>query len=268
MKKQTKKEIYAEFGIEFDGKQIKAPEFGFIPPLLINGNEKIGHGVYHFSTLPTNQLFEVIINDRNYTIPGTCPCNCPGCYATKGNYNYPDIKIGLAIKTILVRKYPEFVIAAINAQIKADRVELLRIHASGDFDIVNTEFPEVKIWRNVANNNPGVKIWSYTKVKSAETAFDDIANINIVKSIVPGCGFNFGHCDYILNTFKKLKAENKSVYVCRCGIDKNQHCVNCTGCSKNEYVLFIEHSTGYKAEKDLAFGELKELIEGQPSQKD
>ena len=49
MKKQTKKEIYSEFGIEFDGKQIKAPEFGFIPPLLINGNEKIGHGVYHLA---------------------------------------------------------------------------------------------------------------------------------------------------------------------------------------------------------------------------
>ena len=90
MKKQTKKEIYSEFG----------PEFDFIPPLLINGNEKIGHGVYHFSTLPTNQLFEVIINNQNYTIPGTCPCYCKGCYATKGNYNYPDIKIGLAIKTI------------------------------------------------------------------------------------------------------------------------------------------------------------------------
>ena len=268
MKKQTKKEIYAEFGIEFDGKQIKAPEFGFIPPLLINGNEKIGHGVYHFSTLPTNKLFDVIINNKSFTIPGTCPCNCPGCYATKGNYNYPDIKIGLAIKTILVRKYPEFVECAINAQIKADHVELLRIHASGDFDIENTEHNEIIIWRNVAINNPDVKIWSYTKVKAAETAFDDIANINIVKSVVPGCGFNFGHVDYIIDTFKKLKANNKQVYICRCGIDKNQHCVNCTGCSKNEYVLFVEHSTGYKAEKDNNFEVLKSMIESQPSQKE
>lgn len=266
--KTSKKEIYAAYGIKFEYGKIEAPEFGFIPPLLINGNEKIGHGCYHFSTLPTNQLFEVIINDRNYTIPGTCPCHCKGCYATKGNYNYPDIKIGLAIKTILVRKYPEFVIAAINAQIKADRVELLRIHASGDFDITNVECSEIDIWRNIAINNPNVKIWSYTKVKNAEDAFDDIANINIVKSIIPGCGFNFGHCDYILNTFKKLKANNESVYICRCGIDKNQHCVNCTGCSKNKYVLFVEHSTGYKAEKDPLFNELKDIIEKQPAQKD
>lgn len=266
--KTSKKEIYAAYGIKFESGKIEAPEFGFIPPLLINGNEKIGHGVYHFSTLPTNQEFNVIINNKSFTIPGTCPCYCKGCYATKGNYNYPDIKIGLAIKTILVRRYPEFVIAAINAQIKADRVELLRIHASGDFDITNIKCSEIDIWRNVAINNPGVKIWSYTKVKSAENAFDDIANINIVKSVISGCGFNFGHCDYILNTFKKLKANNESVYICRCGIDKNQHCVNCTGCSKNKYVLFVEHSTGYKAEKDACFEELKSVIENQPAQKD
>lgn len=265
----TKKEIYAAHGIELEGGKIKAPEFGFISPLLVNGNEKIGKGCYHFSTLPTNQEFDVVINDKAYTVKGTCPCYCQGCYAMSNNYlrYYNTIFPALALRTILVRKYPEFVQAAINAQIKADHIELLRIHASGDFDIVNTEFPEMKIWRNVAINNPDVKIWSYTKVKSAETAFDDIANINIVKSVIPGCGFNFGHCDYILNTFKKLKAENKSVYVCRCGIDKNQHCVNCTGCSKNEYVLFVEHSTGYKAEKDSAFAELKELIESQPAQK-
>lgn len=268
MKKQTKKEIYREFDIEFNGKQIKAPEFGFIPPLLVNGNEKIGHGCYHFSTLPTNQEFKVIINGKEYIVRGTCPCNCPGCYATKGNYNYPDIKVSLAIRTILLRQYPDFVERAIKAQIKADKVEQLRIHASGDFDTENKEKPEADIWRNIGRKYPNVKIWSYTKVKTAETAFDDINNINIVKSVIPGCGFNFGHVDYIIDTFKKLKANNKQVYICRCGIDKNQHCVNCTGCSKNEYVLFVEHSTGYKAEKDNNFETLKSIIESQPSQKD
>ena len=56
----------------------------------------------------------------------------------------------------------------------------------------------------------------------------------------------------------------KSVYICRCGVDKNQHCTNCKGCSKNDYVLFIEHSTDYKAENDPCFNELKEIIERQP----
>ena len=265
----TKKEIYAGYGIELENGKIKAPEFGFISPLLVNGNEKIGKGCYHFSTLPTNQVFNVVINNKSYSVKGTCPCYCQGCYAMSNNYMryYNTIFPALALRTILIRKYPEFVKAAINAQIKADHIELLRIHASGDFDIVNVNCPEVDIWRDVAINNPDVKIWSYTKVKSAENAFDDIANINIVKSIISGCGFNFGHCDYIISTFKKLKADNKNVYICRCGIDKNQHCVNCTGCSKNEYVLFLEHSTGYKADQDNKYNELKEIIEAQPSQK-
>ena len=60
-----------------------------------------------------------------------------------------------------------------------------------------------------------------------------------------------------------LKAIGKAVYICRCGIDKKQHCTNCRGCSKNEIVLFIEHSTEYKAEKDPAFAALKAIIDAQ-----
>ena len=105
--------------------------------------------------------------------------------------------------------------------------------------------------------------WSYTKNEIAEKAFDDLKNVNIVKSIVPGFGFNFGHCDYILMVYKALKAMGKDVYICRCGIDKNQHCVNCKGCSENTFVLFIEHSTSYKAESDPAYSELKSIIESQ-----
>ena len=66
-----------------------------------------------------------------------------------------------------------------------------------------------------------------------------------------------------LAEYKALKAIGKNVYICRCGIDKNQHCTNCTACSKNDFVLFIEHSTEYKAEKDPLFPVVKELIENQ-----
>lgn len=119
------------------------------------------------------------------------------------------------------------------------------------------------MWREIAIANPDVVMWSYTKNVKAETAFDDIDNVNIVKSIVRGFGFNFGHIDYIIKVYNALKAMGKSVYICRCGIDKNQHCVNCHACSKCEYVLFVEHSTDYKAEKDPRYNEIVELIEAQ-----
>ena len=92
-------------------------------------------------------------------------------------------------------------------------------------------------------------------------ALNALENVNIVKSIVPGCGFNFGHCNYILDTYYKLISEGEKPFICRCGIDKNQHCNNCTKCSTCKYVLFIEHSTEYKAEKDPCFETIKKVIE-------
>jgi len=148
---------------------------------------------------------------------------------------------------------------AILAQIEADNIQLLRIHASGDFFSANY----IEMWREIVNRCPSCVFWTYTKNPAAEKAFDDYSNINIVRSIIPGVGFNFGKCEYIIKAYHALTAVGKRVYICRCGMDKNQHCTNCRGCTENEFVLFIEHSTGYNAEKDPAFPELCALIERQ-----
>lgn len=260
VKKSSKKEIYKSHGIEYKNGKILAPVFGWINPLLVDGNTKLGKGVWTYSTLPTNQIYNVVINGMSFAVKGTCPCFCHGCYATKGNYNFSSVVNSLAVKTILARDYIDFVRAAIIAQIEADGIQLLRIHASGDF--FSAEY--IEMWREIVKACPACVFWTYTKNPAAENAFDDMDNINIVKSIIPGIGFNFGKCAYILKAYEALKVAGKSVYICRCGIDKNQHCTNCKGCSKNEFVLFIEHSTGYDAEKDPLFPLVKALIESQP----
>jgi len=257
--KKSKSEIYAEYGITFQNGKILAPNFGLIAPLLVDGNEKIGKGVFHFSTLPTNKTFAVDINGVVYNVQGTCPCHCVGCYATKGNYNFKGVRLALAIRTILARFNQDFVKNAILAQIKAENVKAVRIHASGDF------FSDsyVEMWKSIISECPDTNFWTYTKKTDAENAFDSFPNANIVRSIVPNCGLNFGHCDYILSTYETLKANGETPYICRCGIDKNQHCADCKGCSINRYVLFIEHSTDYKAEKDPLFNSAKAIIESQ-----
>lgn len=257
--KMSKKEVYKALGIEYQSGKILAPEFGWIQELLVDGNSKLGKGVWTFSTLPTNQQFTVEINGKEYVIGGTCPCSCPGCYATKGNYNFSGVRKSLAIKTYLAKNFPEFVKNAIIAQIKACDIKLCRIHASGDF----FGMQYIVMWREIVKESASCVFWTYTKNKVAENAFSDLQNINIVKSIVPGFGFNFGKCEYILKVYNALKEIGKPVYICRCGIDNNQHCTNCKGCSKNEFVLFIEHSTGYNAESDPLFPELKAIIESQ-----
>ena len=260
--KTGKAAIYAQYGIEYKDGYILAPLFGWIRPLLLDGNSKLGKGVWTFSTLAGNIDYHVAINGIDYTVRGTCPCNCKGCYAQTGFYRMPDVIRANAIKTILAREHLDFVKRAIIAQIHADNIKLSRIHASGDF--FSNDY--VQMWRDVCIECPECTFWTYTKNREAESAFDDINNINIVKSCIPGYGFNFGHCDYIIRLYKALTEAGHSVYICRCGIDKNQHCTNCKGCSKHDYVLFVEHSTSYKAEQDPYYDELKAIIEAQPGE--
>lgn len=263
-KRISKKDIYSKYGIQYDPKtgKILSPGFGWINPVLVNGNDKLGKGVWTFSMLPTNEEFTITINEIDYTTCGTCPCKCVGCYACTGCYNFYSTKKSNMIKTLLARYELDFLKRAIMAQIEADKIQLLRIHASGDF--FSPEY--INAWREIVKEAGKTVFWTYTKNKEAENSFNDLSNINIVSSIIPGFGFNYGHCEYIINVYKALKEAGKDVYICRCGIDKNQHCVNCKGCSKNKYVLFIEHSTNYVAENDQLFPVLVDIIENQPIQ--
>ena len=64
--KNSKKEIYAAYGIEFKNGRILAPVFGWIAPLLVNGNAKLGEGIFTWSMLPTNETFTVEIDGEVY----------------------------------------------------------------------------------------------------------------------------------------------------------------------------------------------------------
>jgi len=269
MKKASKKEIYAKYDIKYDPKtgKIYSLLFGWIRPLLVDGNAKIGKGAYHFSTLPTNRIYSVDIDGKHYDVKGTCNCTCMGadgkisCYATKGNYNFQSVIRSLAKKTLLCYESLDFVRRAIMAQIEADNIKLVRIHAAGDF--FSMEY--ALMWKTIVDTFPGVVFWTYTKNKACESVFDTCANGNIVKSFLPNGKMNFGHCDHIMAMYELLKASGKKVHICFCGIEKYagipaKHCTNCHSCATCDYVLFIEHSTDYQAEKDPLFPALVEMI--------
>ena len=258
----TKKAAYAEQGIEYKSGKVFSPCFGWINELLKIGNGKTGKEVYTFSLLPGDCEFTIEIGGIEYTIKGSCICKCKGCYATAGNYNYDSTIRSLAINTYLVNYHLDFVERCINAQLKYLGKGEIRIHAAGDFNTINPD-DYAAMWLRIAKKFSSFRFWTYTKVKKYETLFDDLKNANIVKSIIPGIGFNFGHCDYIINAYYTLKDLNQSVYICKCGIDKNQHCERCGICATYKYVLFVEHSTGYKAEKDPLYAKLCEIVNNQ-----
>ena len=260
-KQLTKKEVYAKYGIKLENGKIVSP-IGNICELLKEGNTKTGKLVYTFSLLPGTCEYTVDVDGHVYTVKGTCKCDCIGCYAKTGKYNCTGVIRSMAINTYLVNNHINFVKACIMAQLECIGRGEIRIHAAGDF---NTKNPDqyAAMWLSIAKQNNTFRFWTYTKVKQYETLFDNLKNANIVKSVIPGIGFNFGHCDYIINAYYTLQDMGKSVYICKCGIDKNQHCEKCGVCATYEYVLFIEHSTGYNAEKDPLYAKLIEIVNNQ-----
>lgn len=257
----NKKEIYAKYGIEFKSGKIFSP-IGWTGELLKVGNSKTGTLVYTFSILPGNGEYSVEIDGKECTVNGTCVCNCSGCYAQTGFYRMSSVIKSLAINTILVNNHLDFVKRSIMAQLETIGRGEIRIHAAGDF---NTTDPDAyaAMWYDIAKRFNSFRFWTYTKIKQFETLFDDLKNANIVKSVIPGIGFNFGTCEYIINAYYTLKSLEQSVYICRCGIDKNQHCERCGVCATYKYVLFLEHSTAYKAEQDPLYEKLMEIVNNQ-----
>lgn len=230
--------------IKFHGTEINE--------LLVNGNAKIGKNVYHFSTLPTCEN------------GGTCFCTCAGCYGTKGNYNFKSVRNALKVRTDVARQDLDFFKSEIVREIVKHKVKFVRIHATGDF--FSREY--VEAWQIIAMTCPNTVFWTYTKsfghgFDDALNALNALPNVNIVKSIVDGCGFNFGHCDYILDTYYKLLSEGQRPYICPCGTDDSVHCNECHKCAEREYVLFLEHSTGYNAVSDPLYSEVKKVVENQ-----
>lgn len=242
--KMTKAMIYAKHGINYNPKTgtIDTP-IGPMKELLKVGNSKTGAKV---KTWSMNQ--------------STCPVHCPGCYANYGCYQFANVKESLRKNTEIARDHLDFLNRALRAQIETFKAGTeIRIHAVGDF--FSGEYLEM--WHEIAKDYPEMIFWTYTKVRAFENAFADLDNANIVKSIVPGFGFNFGHCDYVIGMYKALRKLGVKVHICRCGIDEDQHCAGCHKCSECEYVLFVEHSTDYKATEDPRYNELVELIESQ-----
>ena len=242
MSRVNKSLIYAKYGISYKSGKIETP-IGVMNELLKVGNSKTGAAVRTWSMNQT-----------------TCPCHCVGCYADYGCYQFRSVKESLRKNTVLATEHLGFLDRALRAQLETfkDGTEI-RIHAVGDF--FSGEY--LMMWHDIARDFPRLIFWTYTKVRAFENAFSDLENANIVKSVVQGFGFNFGHCDHVIEMYKALRKLNVKVHICRCGIDPDQHCAGCHKCSECEYVLFVEHSTDYKAEEDPRYAELVELVENQ-----
>ena len=255
-------EHFKKWGVEYKGGKINSP-LGWIRPPLKKGNGKLGETVWSWTMLPGTRMYDVVINGASFTVKGTCVCECDDCYAFTGRYVFDNVRRSMAINTILANKYIAFlrkVLCAMCEAIAEAGDGELRIHVAGDFN-TKTKLVYMMMWKNIVNQFPEIKFWTYTKIKEAEGLFDGCKNANVIHSIVPGCGVNYGTCDYVMKTYEKLKAAGESVAVCPCGVDDSRHCAGCSGCVNYTYTLFLLHSTNdYNAKKDPDFPKFCEFL--------
>ena len=79
------------------------------------------------------------------------------CYAQKGAYSWSNVKPAFE-KRYELTKTDNF-INLMNSEIKRKKVDFLRIHDSGDFYSKSY----IQKWFQIANDNPNVKFYAYTK---------------------------------------------------------------------------------------------------------
>lgn len=79
------------------------------------------------------------------------------CYAQKGAYSWSNVKPAFE-KRYEITKTDNF-INLMNSEIKRKKVDFLRIHDSGDF----YSKAYIQKWFTIANDNPNVKFYAYTK---------------------------------------------------------------------------------------------------------
>lgn len=286
--RRTKKVIYAEQGIEYrskDGRIYCDLLNTWIKPVLKVGNDKVGKQVRTFSIgagnkAIDNEVMEKVLENvrEQYTnvsadvlrmmCGGTCNCNCKGCYAQTGCYQFFSVKMCIARHTFLTRTAAgiDWLRRAIIAQIEADKIKKIRIHAAGDF--VSAEY--VNMWTAIMVAFPDVIAWTYTKRTFDEIeVFESLNNVNIVDSMWNG-KINYGTCGHIISLYHEMKAAGLDPWICKCGLDKTLpeneqvHCSNCGHCFTHDYVLFLEHSTDYEPENDPLYPEFLKLVASQP----
>lgn len=265
MKKQLRQLIESMPGVKVAGNNVIVNDERYPLP-LVRGNKKIGRGVWHASTLAGCRVWSCYDKDGNLHLErGTCACQCAGCYGCHGCYLFNGVIWALMQRTRFLRNEPAAYFHCVKAQIIAQHVKILRVHATGDF-----LQGEAAGWYDVFKYAPGLIGWTYTKLPIAGDIerLNNLNNFNIVDSVIHGCGrefkYNYGRATYVLEARKRLLKQGRRVYVCRCGVDNAQHCDRCNGCALNEIVLFLYHGPDYDPETDPDYITLKDIINAQP----
>lgn len=199
--------------------EIGEQKIHFAPRLMTSGNSKLGGDVLSFD-LPAVK---------------TCP-NCKfctkGCYA-KRTERFPAVHDKHVTNFLITKHSPMKFLQLIGGQLCKCKQNIVRIHSSGDF--YSQEY--LDLWELIARNFPSISFYGYTKTRGFFdfTKIDELFNINIIDSILPNGGVNFGSLEYC-----KTMSYIYNIPICPAYLGK-QCMVDCDICLKCKHVLFVQH---------------------------
>lgn len=178
-----------------------------------------------------NLKLDASIGIWNISAVKTCP-NCSTCastcYALKSEKFRPVVK-ACRQRNWDLSKLETFVEDMITL-IKKSKVKVFRIHESGDF--YSQEYADK--WSAIAQALPGIQFYAYTKSPYRPCA----DNLNIVESVLPDGGKNYGKVEEIV---PRALACNAFICPCKPG-DRHKLCGSkCKVCQTAKYVAFIQH---------------------------
>jgi Gene product 88 len=113
--------------------------------LLTNGNSKLGNKVFSFNLPPV------------VSCPGLTPSCRSQCYARRGHWCWPSTQESLLRNWEATRK--PFFAQYLIWEIRVRKVNLVRLHAAGDF--FDTTY--IKRWAKVIKASSDTKFWAYTR---------------------------------------------------------------------------------------------------------
>ncbi len=189
--------------------------------LLTRGNSKLDKSIFNWSITPIKSCLN-------------CEDCKKSCYAIKSYRFYPTVKLAWD-RNLILAKNGDFVSMVVNQLKKARTCKAVRIHVAGDFFDQNY----INSWEKIILLFPNIKFYCYSKVMEILnfTAIMAAPNFNIINSIAPDGGVNFGNQDRV----NELKDMGYLVCPVTNGDTDIQCGRNCSLCLTHRKVCFIEH---------------------------
>lgn len=131
---------------------------------IVNGNSKLGKGIYTFNLLPGDTPLTLADGTQLTNISGSCGGCCSSCknacYAMIGaKKNQTTVIPSTGDNTLLARYALDELFHQINAFVLYNIVSVIRLHSSGEF----LSYAYFLKWVEFAKNHPEIKIYTYTK---------------------------------------------------------------------------------------------------------